>query len=776
MTSQRTFEWQFGGWSGLPPWLCWIVLLLAAASAIALAVQFYRHTLRALTWRQRMILAALRCGFILSLLLCLAGPARVDRMYDSDQDARPLAVVVDRSASMGVSDAQGTTRLSCALRIWKKIEPTAIRSFPSLSYFQFSSSLESEPDLETAISASNSGKETHLYDSLNQALKDSPAGGYGGVVCLTDGLDTTDQTAEELGSRALQNHSPLYFAVGQNQQAARETLLVRELNVPGRALRKSRFTATTLIEAHTTHERDVPVTLWMEGQQIAQTSMRLKAGNNLVPWSVPVDTAEPGLLHLEARLGDGVEQETTAAIIPVMASDKIPVLFYQGTLDWSFRFIATALQGDPSFVLTGLFNPSLNLTQTTSSGDQPVINELPNSADALQAYQIVVLSNVFGNELTPAQQKALLDYVHGGGGLLFLVSDTAMARSFAGTPLESVLPVIFEAPPKTPSRDDSVQQFQDMMHAIGGVNQGREDTFASDSQAQSGGDPLQKFATPPDSKRSGISGLFTGDSKDTMKNVPQFSSYARVHGVKAGGQTLAVHPQDKTDSNEARALLVTQHFGEGQVTTLLTDALWRWRLSLPSTSHDPEIFWQQLFLALARHRAGTDGIRFALQPFYASLGQTCAFRIDGIRGKDAPVLTAISPIGKSQVLTAQPGTQASSWLFQLNVTEPGNWRVQAHDQFGAMMETLVRVSNASHKDELSGLPPDTEGLRKLAESTGGCLLNDGTPEDWSTTHTHHQATLLSKHAHPLWNNWVILVIGLGFYVTELIWRRRAKLL
>jgi hypothetical protein len=92
------------------------------------------------------------------------------------------------------------------------------------------------------------------------------------------------------------------------------------------------------------------------------------------------------------------------------------------------------------------------------------------------------------------------------------------------------------------------------------------------------------------------------------------------------------------------------------------------------------------------------------------------------------------------------------------------------------METLVRVSNASHKDELSGLPPDTEGLRKLAESTGGSLLNDGVPEDWSASKPHNQTTLLSKHAHPLWNNWVLLLIGLGFYVTELIWRRRAKLL
>jgi len=776
VNSEHTLEWQFGGWSGLSPWLGWSALALLAVGGTALAFFFYRQTLQALSWRQRVIFAVLRCGFLFSILLCLAGPARVERVYDADQDARPLAVIVDRSASMSVADSRGVTRLAQSLRIWKKVEADAIRSFPGLRYFHFSTSLTSDANLEGAASGSDSGGETHLYGSLDQALKGAPAGGYGGIVCLTDGLDTTNETPEELSARALQGHSPLYFAVGQNQQVANETLLVREMNVPGRALRKSRFTTTVLVEAHATKARDVPLSLWMENQQVAQTTLHLHPGNNLVPWSVPLDVAEPGLLHLETRLGDGADQETTAAIMPVVASDQVHVLFYQGTLDWSFRFIDTALQGDPSFVLTGLFNPSLKLTQTVGSPNQPILSEMPNTVDALQSYQIIVLSNVFGYELSTAQQTALLDYVHGGGGLLFLVSDTAMARTFASTALEKVLPVVFEGTPKKPDHNDNVQEFQDMMRSIGGVNPSREDDFATDSQ-KSGANALQDFALPPNSKRSQIAGLFTPGPNGTLQNMPQFSTYARVHGVKAGSEVLAVHPQDKTESGESRALLVTQRFGQGQVTALLTDALWRWRLSLPSTSHDPEIFWQQLFLALSRHPAGSAGLHFALQPFSAALGQTCAFRLDGVHGKDAPTITAISPKGASQTLTAQPAPQSGSWLFQLNSNESGNWRIQAQDSSGAMMETLVRVSNASHSAELSGLPPDTEGLRKLAASTGGCLLNDGAPENWTTTHPHEDlTTLVSKHSRPLWNNWLILLIGLGFYATELIWRRQAKLL
>ncbi|HEY0255959.1 MAG TPA: hypothetical protein VGC39_00845, partial [Candidatus Methylacidiphilales bacterium] len=95
---------------------------------------------------------------------------------------------------------------------------------------------------------------------------------------------------------------------------------------------------------------------------------------------------------------------------------------------------------------------------------------------------------------------------------------------------------------------------------------------------------------------------------------------------------------------------------------------------------------------------------------------------------------------------------------------------------GAMVETLLRVSHVSHAVELSGLPPDVEGLRRLAQSTGGSLLNDGAPDSWSVAAAPNLNSLVGKHSRPLWNNWWVLLLGLGLYVTELIGRRFAKLL
>ena len=145
MNSERAFEWQLAAWLGLPQEICWILLALIAACGIVLAAWFYRHTLRALTWRQQVIFVSLRAGFFLCLLLCLAGPARVERVYDSTQADRPLAVLVDRSPSMTVPDAHGATRLASAVRVWKKVEPDAIRTFPHLRYFRFATSTDPAP-------------------------------------------------------------------------------------------------------------------------------------------------------------------------------------------------------------------------------------------------------------------------------------------------------------------------------------------------------------------------------------------------------------------------------------------------------------------------------------------------------------------------------------------------------------------------------------------------------------------------------------------------------
>ena len=777
MNSQQSFEWQFGGWSGFPPWLGWTVILVIAIAGTALAVWLYRDTLQVLKPRQRVVFVLLRCGFFFALLACLAGPSQIVRTYDSGQETRPLAVVVDHSASMTTPDSTGLTRLAAAVRAWKESESAAIRSFPSLRYFGFAGQLTPAKDLEQATQPPDSGMSTALFSSLDQVLQAAPPGGYGGIVCLTDGLDTTQATSDQLVTHCAQTRTPLFFVSGQNHQAAQESLIVRETAVPEKVLRKTQFDATALIEAYSIRARDVPLTLLEEGKPLAQTTLHLRAGQNLMPWSVPVTTGEPGLVHLTWQLGDGAEQETVSDTVPVLARNNVNVLFYQGTLDWGFRFINTALQRDASFAVTGLFNPDLDLDASAQPGGAPgtpAPTALPDNLAAYQRYPIVVLANAYADQLSDAQQKALTDYVRQGGTLLFLVSDAKMAQTFSGTALEAMLPVVFDPPPTGEAADDSLSDFQSAMHAVGGANPGSETDFAADAQTQPPPPGLTAFALPSQTTRKAIAQLFGAAPGDNVGEIPKFASYVHVASLKAGAEALAVHPSDKTPDNQPRALLVTQKYGQGQVTTLLTDALWRWKLSLPSTSHAPEIFWQQLFLALA----GPGGnMHFSRQNYYASVGEASPFAIDGAPGLNGPAVQAIPPTSATpKTLPPQVGAQSGEWAFQFTPDQPGTWHIRASDGAGAQIETLLRVGSISRSAELSGLPPDVDGLRKLAGLTGGAMLNDGTPDDWTSRTSATDLTMISEHVRPLWNTWAMLLLALAFYAVELISRRQAKLL
>jgi len=756
----------------MTPTVAWSVFAALAFGGVLLAIWMYRSTLQPLTPGYRIIFILLRCAFFLVLLLCLAGPTRVERTYDTGQDTRPLVVIVDHSASMTTPDSRGLSRLTAAIRTWKLAETAAAHTFPSTHYFSFSTALKPAASLDEAVNHDDPGNGTALYGSLNQVLKSAPGGGYGGIVCLTDGLDTTNDTSDPLTALAVQNHTPLYFAAGENQQTSQDTLIVRDTAVPGQVLRKTEFTASATIEAHCSGERDVPVSLWQDNTQLAGTTLHLRSGSNFVPWSVPVQSDEPGMMHLSWRLGDPAQGENVAAAVRVVAQNQINVLFFQGTLDWGFRFITTALGRDSSFAVTGLFSPDLSLTQVVSA-NQNAPTSLPDSIGPLLPYQIIVLANTSATQLSDAQQGALSDYVKRGGGLLFLLSDTTMAQTFSSTTLEAMLPVVFDPAPPADQPDESLAEFQARMQSVGGANQNDETGFAADAIGRTGLDPLKEFALPPGTPRQDIAKLFGHPPNATEAEVPKFANYAHVASTKAGAVVLAVHPDDKTGNNQPRPLLVTQRFGQGQVTALLTDALWRWKLSMPSASHASDAFWQQLFLALV---GPGSTMHFSAQPYFAALNEQTVFKVEGGPGMGAPTVTLVPPGAPGQPLTPQAGSQPGEWDFQVTPNQPGSYRVQVQDLGGSEIETLLRVSHASHSTELSGLPPDTEGLRKLAQATGGTLLNDGVPESWTGTPATPESALVSEHVQPLWNNWIMLAVALSLYVVELVWRRRVKLL
>ncbi len=738
-------EWQFGGW--LRDWPVPAAMALLAtlgAAGTVYVVWFYRRTLAELTPRARRWLAGLRLTVVLLLLLCLANPERVEKIPLPKTPSRTLTVLVDRSESMSAPDYRGGTRLAAAVRRWRQVEPAAKQSFTRVNYRRFAGDVQSASSLDDAINTGAPGGETHLFAALRQALAENPAA----IVCLTDGLDTSADDAGKFTAEAVSRGVPIYFVPGENHLLPGTSFDLREVRAPARVLRHTEFTATAVIETAVAQDQELPVELWVNGKKAASTRLAEHAGRNILSWPVPVDSGEPGALTLEFRAGD----QSASCVADVVENTTMNVLYYQGALQWGYRFLRGALESDTSFRLTAILNPALQVQLTAANG--AALADLPENAAELRRFQIVILAHVFADQLAPRQQQALVDYVRGGGGVLFISPDTAATEGFSGTALEQMLPVVFAARNDPANASARQMQFQLSVNAapVG------DDPIEGGSQEIT----LKPFALPAGAGHAAAGELFAGTNGEAL---PEYAANAKVRALKPGAETLVVSGVGTPD-----VLLARQQFGNGFAAALTTDLLWRWKLSLPSSSHAVEKFWQQLLLSLAP--ASGEGLRVQKLTPSPTINAPALFAVNT---EKPPSLEAVSPNGARQRLTVTDAAtpDGPAWQTSFTPTTAGRWEVHATDASGRLARAVFPVGQKPASLELLNLPADVTGMRQLADSTGGALLDDATafrpPVETAAKPT-------TKTPEPLWNSGGLLLVMLGLYATELIARRHYKLL
>lgn len=755
-------EWQFGGWlHGWPPAVAWSVLAALAVAGLGLVTWLYRRTLADLPRRVRRTLIFLRVALVLLLLLCLANPTRVERSRP-EKPKRELAVLVDRSASMSQPDFRGTTRLADAVRVWKAHETEAAAAFATLTARRFATGVEAAGSFSDAVNAGGPGPETHLFAALRETLAGNPAA----IVCLTDGLDTTAEKPDDLAAEALRRGVPLYFVAGKNRaRVSGETLAIREVKTPAIVLRHSKFTASAVLEVVSATDGNVPVELWSGSTRLASDLRSVHAGLNSLPWSVGVTAGEPALMPLEFRLGAGARQQVASRTTRVVDHTKVDLLYYQGALQWGYRFLRGALESDPSFHTTAILNPALGVQFIAGESETATLTDLPEDARELKRFQIVVLAHAFADLMTPRQQQALVDYVRGGGGVLFISPDAEATRRFSGTLLEQMLPVEFEPPGAVPPPGLAEQRFQERMRALGGSSAGDESVFANEVIRRQTIPGLTPFVPVGAGMK-----LFKPGA-----DAPQFCTYAPVRSVKPGAEILAVHPTDRSPvDNSPRVLLARQRFGDGFAAVMDTDLLWRWKLAIPSSSRAVETFWQQLMLSLAQPPPA-ESLQLVSLTAAPLVNHPVTVRISGAPAA-APAVITVSPQGNRQTLNATAVADGGPGVWQADFTpgDEGRWSVYTGTTDGDLAQITLSVSARAQTTELLNLPTDTEGLRRLAAATGGALIEGDAPVFRPETPADHPPEIVRAQA--VWNNGWLALLLLGAYAAELVARRMFKLL
>ena len=223
-------------------------------------------------------------------------------------------------------------------------------------------------------------------------------------------------------------------------------------------------------------------------------------------------------------------------------------------------------------------------------------------------------------------------------------------------------------------------------------------------------------------------------------------------------------------------VIVTMRYGQGRVTIILSDTIWRWRLASKGWSADRspyDTFWAQLMdwlipkeqqkqnsnrLELFTERANylmgeRPQIRAILRTLSRDAKQPATLPLQ-VRTPDDKVFDYTLRPG---MLQTRGGNQVAGYQTQVEPNVPGVFRVKATATFdGVAVEGETRFVVAQPATEITGKPIDTEALTRLAETSGGRFYAMDQWENWRRD-LHYQEQHFSRvELRDLWNNpWLV---------------------
>jgi hypothetical protein len=326
-------------------------------------------------------------------------------------------------------------------------------------------------------------------------------------------------------------------------------------------------------------------------------------------------------------------------------------------------------------------------------GGTPVGNITPDMTPQQLAYfKVVMLGNIDAKELGEQRARNLTKFVEDGGSLILLGGTKAWTTGgLAGTDLGKTLPVRGEQ--LTPLESDKPFPVKLTESARG------HPAFA--------GDAALWEVIPP------VLSVFTGVT------------------LSPGAQALvtADTPQG------AQPLVVTQRFGQGKVTAILTDSLWRWQLGPEAGKMKPyERFWTQLISWLLPREESLDKLRLELsadreQVFFGDPVELHAH----VSGDNAPTPESVEakvklPDGREiayrmspQQVTAPSGKTFPGYGYTFTAEAAGQHKVVATAKVKgtAVTSEPLRFFVKPYSPETVPRPAKVEILQAIAKASVG---------------------------------------------------------
>jgi hypothetical protein len=825
---------EFGFAMNIAPW-AWALIALGCAIFGVLA---YRRTEG--SFAGRCVLGALRAALLLLLVILLAGPRLIKPNETEEKDW--VLVLTDRSASMAIADvpapagsavgAKRATREQQLRAAMTAAEPVfrslaAERVVVHLGFDASAYDLPVDATRSVAVPKLDDpvGRRTDLNRAIEQALRRGAARPISGIVLLTDGRASggTDEPTRALLRRLETEKIPI-FTVPLGSTTASADLAVRRASAPryafvkdsvpvdievqrtGPATSAGEASVVELIDAATGTVLDTRNATWLP-----PTEKPANAGDPIEQTQRITLTTQPGSAGptkwmvrvrppASAGAPDMVDDNNTAELSIDLVDRPLRVAYFDGYPRWEYRYLKNLLVREKSAsAAVMLLAPGKRYIQEGSV----ILDALPHTAEEWNAFDVIILGDVWPGVFTTEQLTQIKERVStGGAGLIWIGGEGSTPGAYRSTPLNELLP--FSLPENLAASHPS------------GL-----DTF----------DDGATIAPTPAADRLGVLRLSDVPLANSPTSTTWFppllsdpsTGWASLYWVqkidpsiiKPTAETLAVATPEGGAPGSGRSALLTMRYGAGRVIYVATDEIWRWRYGRGEMY--PERFWIQLVRLLGRESVARSGRPAILEvtPDHALVEQAVRVQITLLdqsladsappslrvkvqregavdasakeAGVDArnqtPVELTLTPETAGDA--AAPGKKGGSRVYATTwiPTDSGRYRAVTDDPTltslatGAAADDLTaRVDVWQSDDELRRPQTDHALLARLAEATGGKVLQPDQLGDLPRLLPNRKLKLAGEpELHTVWDTPLALLLAVVLLTAEWIGRRVLRL-
>jgi len=722
-TTEHTLVFLGGGpiWVELGVWLLGAVI-------VGLTVMNHR---RLEPPARRRMMVALRALLVAVVMTLFYQPACLEERVATNRNT--VAVLVDTSESMGLPHGDGT-RASLA-RAWLEDHRAALEELGEeheLHFFGFGEAIVEVPDalgagagLDEALAAR--GAQTRFLDALKDVRARFRNHDIGGVVLLTDGIDTTSE-----GRRT--GLSPELAAVLRDLDAPVTSLTtasdtrIKDLSVSHVGYQNFVFLLNAasfdaVIEAHGYGSSPgdatgrFPVRLLENGTPIVTQMLETKPGETTYRLRFEFVPKVLGkhvyTIAIDPQPDEILAKNNQKSVVVNVVRDKIRVVQIVGQPSWDERHLRNLLKENANvdlvsfFILVELGQPQLSSRETSliPFPAQELFEE------QLGGFDLLIFQNFnYGPFQTREYLPYIAQFVRNGGAFAMVGGPLSLsAGGYYGTEITDVLPI--EIPPGWGAdATTDAGEFKARLTESGGFH------------------PITRLSLDP------------AENKQLWADLPLVEGMNLASRVRDDAVVLVDHPTLGMPDGKPQPLVAVREVDKGRSLVVATDSTWHWAFKAGGAGQDPrhyETFWDNAIrwlikdpeLDLLKVRAVSGSVTVgesarilvtALRPDYRpAAAQPIQLVVrrrlaDDGRGEGEEILR------KSDILTDAQGEAT----IDLPIQAPGIYEVEAQANIvtGRTTTALDLFVGTDAKPELERVVGDARLVTNLAEATKGKVL------------------------------------------------------